>query len=96
MAAEGRLTEIPRYVIVSDFTRIVLHDLEPEDQKDLPLFAGRRVATIEFPLSELHKKVHAFAFIPGYKQHKFEEQDPINIEAVEIMGRLPDTLETGG
>jgi hypothetical protein len=96
MAAEGRHKEIPRYVIVSDFARIVLHDLAPEDQKDLPLFAGRRVATIEFPLAELHKKIHAFAFIPGYKQHKFEEQDPINIEAVEIMGRLHDTLEAGG
>ncbi|MBI1806670.1 MAG: hypothetical protein HYR76_06420, partial [Ignavibacteria bacterium] len=39
---EGRLDEIPRYVIVSDFARIALYDLEPEDQKDLPLFAGRR------------------------------------------------------
>ncbi|MGH6628887.1 MAG: DNA methyltransferase, partial [Burkholderiales bacterium] len=40
--------------------------------------------------------IHAFAFIPGYKQHKFEEQDPINIRAVEIMGRLHDELEAGG
>jgi hypothetical protein len=54
------------------------------------------VATIEFPLSEFHEHIHLFAFIPGYKQHKFEEQDPINIKAVEIMGRLHDTLEAGG
>ncbi len=93
---EGRHDEIPRYVIVSDFARIALHDLEPEEQKDLPLFAGRRVASLEFPISEFHQRIHAFAFIPGYKQHKFEEQDPINIEAVEIMGRLHDTLEAGG
>jgi hypothetical protein len=96
LARDGRDKEIPRYVIVSDFARIALHDLEPEEQKHLPLFAGRRVATIEFPLADFHRHIHDFAFIPGYKQHKFEEQDPINIEAVEILGRLHDTLEAGG
>lgn len=96
LARERRMNEIPRYVIVSDFARIALHDLEPEDQRHLPLFDNRRVATIEFPLADFHKHIHAFAFMPGYKQHKFEEQDPINIEAVEIMGRLHDELEAGG
>ena len=96
LAREGRLDEIPRYVIVSDFARIALHDLEPEDQRPLPLFDFSRVATVEFPLAEFHKHIHDFAFIPGYKQHKFEEHDPINIEAVEIMGRLHDALEAGG
>jgi hypothetical protein len=57
-------------------------------KKVLPLFDNRRVATIQFPLAEFHKYVHAFAFIPGYKQHKFEVQDPINIEAAEILGNL--------
>ena len=96
MAAEGRDKEIPRYVIVSDFQRFVLYDLEPETQRDLPLFAGRRYETTEFPLDELHKHIHAFAFIPGYKQHTFKEQDPINIEAAEILGELHDALEAGG
>ena len=32
---EGRPQEAPRYVIVSDFARIALHDLEPEDPQDL-------------------------------------------------------------
>jgi hypothetical protein len=96
LAREGRTDEIPRYVIVSDFARIALHDLEPEDQRHLPLFDNRRVATIEFPLAEFHQYIHAFAFIAGYKQHKLEEQDPINIEAVEIMGHLHDALEAGG
>jgi MmeI, DNA-methyltransferase domain/MmeI, N-terminal domain/MmeI, helicase spacer domain/MmeI, target recognition domain len=96
LAREGRVKEIPRYVIVSDFARIALHDLEPEEQRGLPLFEGRRVATIEFPLADLHRHIHDFAFIPGYKQHKFEEQDPINIEAVEILGQLHDALESGG
>jgi hypothetical protein len=96
LAREGRTDEIPRYVIVSDFGRIALHDLEPEEQQHLPLFGNWRVASIEFPLADFHKHIHAFAFIPGYKHHKFEEQDPINIKAVEIMGRLHDALEGGG
>jgi hypothetical protein len=83
----GRQDEVPRYVIVCDFARLALHDLEPEDG---------RTAVIEFPLADLHKHIHAFAFIPGYKQHKFEDQDPINLRAVGIMGALHDTLEAGG
>jgi len=96
LAREGRTKEIPRYVIVSDFARIALHNLEPEEQRVLPAVENRRVETIEFPLAEFHKNISSFAFIPGYKQHKFIEQDPINIEAVEIMGRLHDALEAGG
>lgn len=96
LAREGRVNEIPRYVIVSDFARIALHDLDPEDQRELPLFNNRRVATIEFPLAEFHTHIQDFAFIAGYQQHKFVEQDPINLEAVEIMGRLHDALEAGG
>ncbi|MHB8539362.1 MAG: DNA methyltransferase [Candidatus Acidiferrales bacterium] len=96
LASEGRIDDIPRYVIVSDFDRIALHDLEPDEQLGLPLFNNRRVATIEFPLADFHSHIHEFAFIAGYKQHKFEEQAPINIEAVEIMGRLHDALEAGG
>jgi hypothetical protein len=62
LAGEGRTDEIPRYVIVSDFAHIALHDLEPEDQLGFALFDDRRVATLEFPLSEFHQHIHAFAF----------------------------------
>lgn len=96
LAREGRTNEIPRYVIVSDFARIALHDLEPEDQRVLPLLDTSRVVTVEFPLVDLHKHIHLFAFVAGYKQHKFEDHDPINIQAVDIMGRLHDALEAGG
>jgi len=96
LVTEGKQKEIPRYVIVSDFDRIALHDLEPEDQRGLPLFDQFRVHTLEFKLEDFHKNVHAFAFIPGYKQHRFEDQDPINLKAVEIMGNLHDALEAGG
>ena len=84
---ENRDDEIPRYVIVSDFQKIVLHDLEPE--KDDP-------PVLSFPLRELHKHVHAFAFIPGYKVHKFDKEDPANVKAAELMGCIHDALAAGG
>ncbi|MGA2616619.1 MAG: DNA methyltransferase [Thermoguttaceae bacterium] len=93
---DGRQDEVPRYVIVSDFARMAIHDLEPEDQRVLPLFAGFRVESTEFPLAELHRHIHEFAFIPGYKQHRLEDQDPINLRAVAIMGDLHDALAAGG
>ena len=45
----GREKEVPRWLIVSDFRRIALHDLEPEQDPDLPLFK-RIPPSIEFPL----------------------------------------------
>ncbi|MFA5205072.1 MAG: DNA methyltransferase [Lentisphaeria bacterium] len=96
LAASGRQDEIPRYVIVSDFARIALHDLEPEAQPNLPLFAGHRVHTVEFPLCELHRHLHAFAFMAGYQQHRVDPEDPANIRAAEIMGALHDAIATGG
>ena len=94
LLSAGRQDEVPRYVIVSDFARIALHDLEPEDQKPLPLLGA--VKSIEFSLADLHQNIHAFAFIPGYKQHRFADEDPINLRAVSILGDLHDALEFGG
>jgi hypothetical protein len=91
----GREKEVPRWLIVSDFQRIALHDLEPEQDPGLPLFE-RLPPSIEFPLADLHKHIRRFAFIPGYKQHKLDPEDPANIEAAEIMAHLHDALEAGG
>jgi hypothetical protein len=91
----GRADEVPRYIIVSDFENIALHDLEPEQDPDAPLL--RRIPpSLEFPLRDFHKHIHAFAFIPGYQQHSFAEQAPINIEAAERLGALRDALEQSG
>ena len=77
LAREGRMDEIPRYVIVSDFARIALHDLEPEDHRHLPPFDTSRVATVEFPLSELHKHIHLMLL-----------DDILNIISKEIKSHL--------
>jgi hypothetical protein len=91
----GRQNEVPRWLIVSDFKRIALHDLEPEQEPDLPLFK-RQPPSIVFPLEDLHKHIRRFAFIPGYKQHKLDPEDPANIEAAELMAKLHDALHAGG
>lgn len=78
-----RNDEIPRYVVVSDFARFALHDLD-ESQ------------TLTFNLEDFHKHIDKFAFIPGYETHKLETEDPVNIEAVERLGRLHDALQEGG
>jgi hypothetical protein len=79
----GRDDEIPRYVIVSDFARIAIHDLDENK-------------SVEVELGDLHRNVDKFAFIPGYKQHALDAEDPINIEAAELLGDLHDSLESGG
>lgn len=96
LASEGRHHEIPRYVIVSDFARFVLYDLEPDQQRDLPLFNNRPVEKLaEFPLHEFHKNIRPFAFIAGYKQQKLDPEDPANLQAAKIMANLHDTLKAG-
>jgi very-short-patch-repair endonuclease len=75
--------ELPRYIVVSDFARFRLHDLETGESH-------------EFPLAELHKHVKRFGFIAGYQTHVYKDQDPVNIKAAEKMGRLHDRLRSIG
>jgi hypothetical protein len=81
---DGRREESPRYLIISDFENIALHDLDEG-------------SSLTFELKDFHQNIHAFGFIPGYKQHKLKDvEDPINIRAVELMGELHDALDDGG
>jgi hypothetical protein len=96
LARDGRTGEIPRYVVLSDFARIVLHDLEPDDQIDLPLFDQWRVRTVDIPLTDFHKHVREFAFIKGEKPVRLDPEDPANFKAAEMMANLHDTLKAGG
>jgi hypothetical protein len=91
----GRDNEAPRYLIVSDFNKIALHDLEPEQDPKLPLLQ-RLPPTLEFALQDLQKNVHAFGFMAGYRTYRVKEEDPANIEAAELLATLHDVLEDGG
>ena len=75
--------DTPRYILVSDFARFRLYDLEEGKQH-------------EFALAEFYKNVRLFGFIAGYQTTSYKEQDPVNIEAAERMGRLHDKLKDIG
>jgi hypothetical protein len=76
--------ELPRYILVSDFQNFELYDLD-EDSKP-----------VKFKLIDLPKKIEAFTFILGVQKRTFRDQDPVNIEASERMGRLHDALKDSG
>ena len=58
--------DLPRYILVSDFARFRLYDLETDEVS-------------EFELKDLYKFVRLFGFIAGYQTQELKEQDPANI-----------------
>lgn len=92
----GRDQEIPRWVIVSDFARIALHDLEPEQDEPSPPGVQQKAPDSEFSVAELHKHVRHFAFLAGYTQHRLDPEDPANMDATQLMCDLHDALQAGG
>ncbi len=73
----------PRYMMVCDFQRFELVDLET-----------RR--TWPFALADLKRHVEAFAFIIGVQPRLFRNQSPVNRKASELMGRLHTALVADG
>ena len=73
----------PRYILVSDFQTFELHDLDGRD-------------VVAFRLADLPANVEAFGFILGVQRRTFRDQDPANIEAAELVGRLHDALDDAG
>jgi hypothetical protein len=75
--------ELPKYILVSDFERFNLYDLDTG-------------AKHEFHLNELAANAHLFGFMAGYQKRTYKDEDPVNIEAAERMGKLHDALEEVG
>jgi hypothetical protein len=75
--------ELPKYILISDFENFRLYDLEEEK-------------IIEFKLNELVHNVQHFGYILGYQKKIYKEQDPANIKAAGLMGKLHDRLEEIG
>ena len=96
LTREGRTDEIPRFVLVSDFANFVLYDLEPEEQLNLPLFGGRPISRVEFPLADLPRHIRSFAFMLGQTRVRFEAEDEANEKAYRRMCELHDALKAGG
>lgn len=75
--------ELPKYILVSDFENFRLFDLEEEKH-------------IEFKLNDLVNNVQHFGYILGYQKKVYKEQDPANIKAAELMGKLHDRIKEIG
>ena len=75
--------ELPRYVVVSDFQRFRLYDLDEHSE-------------IEFTLAELPAHIAGFGFIAGYTHIKLRDEPEANIEAVQTLGKLHDALKSDG
>ena len=75
--------ELPKYILISDFENFRLYDLE-EDK------------TVDFKINDLVNNVQHFGYILGYQKKVYKEQDPANIKAAELMGKLHDRLEEIG
>ena len=73
----------PRYILVSDFQTFALHDLDERERRF-------------FALTDLPRNVEQFGFILGIQKRTFKDQDPVNIQASELMGDLHDALEQSG
>jgi hypothetical protein len=78
--------DIPKYVLVCDFETFRLYDLEENEHDDY----------VEFKLSELVNHVELFGFIAGYQKKVYREEDPVNVKAAELMGKLHDRLKEIG
>ena len=75
--------EKPRYILVSDFQTFELRDLD-ESQTD------------SFELKDLPAHVESFGFIMGVQRKTFRDQDPVNVAAAELVGKLHYALSTAG
>jgi len=75
--------ELPKFILISDFHHFRLYDTE-------------EMSTNEFTLPELYKNVGLFGYLIGVSKKVYKEQDPANIKAAELMGKLHDRLEEIG
>jgi hypothetical protein len=75
--------ELPKYILVSDFARFRLYDLDSNTHS-------------EFNITDFVNHVGLFSEIAGYKKRTYKEQDPVNIDAAELMGKLHDKLKDIG
>ncbi|MBP5983918.1 MAG: class I SAM-dependent DNA methyltransferase [Fluviicola sp.] len=75
--------ELPKYVLVCDFHIFRLYDTEEQ-------------TTLQFTLDELIQHVQSFGYLLGYQKKTYKEQDPANIKAAELMGKIHDRLEEIG
>ena len=76
--------EFPKAILVCDFEHWHFYDLT----QDAKLSA--------FTLAELPQHIHLFHYLAGYGHRAYQEEDPVNVQAAELLGRLHDRLKAIG
>ncbi len=74
----------PRYIVVSDFARIRVHDLEKEESDRIS----------EFALEELPSRVRELAFFAEEDVRIYKPEEHIDVKAVRVVGKLHKALKT--
>ena len=73
----------PRYQLLCDFRTFELLDRDEGEET-------------RFALADLPAHVERFGFILGVQRRAFRDQDPVNVEASELVARLHDALKASG
>ena len=73
----------PRYQLLCDFRTFELLDRDEREET-------------RFALADLPAHVEKFGFVLGVQRRTFRDQDPVNVEASELVARLHDALEASG
>lgn len=83
-AATLKPHEMPRCILICDFEHWDLYDLDNNAEKH------------RFTLAELPQHIHRFFYLAGYDERSYQEEDAVNVQAAELMGRLHDCLKADG
>jgi hypothetical protein len=75
--------ELPKCVLICDFETFRLYDLEEHELH-------------QFKLKDLRTHAKLFGFMMGRPQKVYKAEDPVNIDAAELMGHLHDELKDVG
>jgi hypothetical protein len=74
--------ELPKLIMICDFHHFQLYR---EDG-----------LTVKFELTQLLDNLQIFEELAGYQKRTYHEEDPVNIAAAELMGKLHDQLKDVG
>ncbi len=75
--------ELPRYVVVSDFARMRVYDLESGNE-------------VEFALADFHTHIDTFGFISGYEVRQYEAEEEASVRAAVLMAEFHNAIAKTG
>jgi len=76
--------EMPEAILICDFENWHFYDL------------ANNAELTAFTLEELPQHIHRFHYLAGYSPRKYQEEDPVNVKAAELLGKLHDGLKSIG